>query len=238
MPAVCSNRVRRSTVSAQPKRSAMPGRYQTGSIAILDNRDAAVGVHEVAVGLEPAGGERGLHLVQVEPRLGDGDGRADVDALGDLGLESLARRDGPRDRARRCGRGSLHCANGPMLTAGCGIGEVRPADRIERAGGHRERAIERIGAAVAADGVAVAGPRHRADDRAALARGRRAPVDREARLAAGLRMRGDADMVGSVRAIHFTNPKSHRPAAWRRAQRSNFVSFFGAPTRAARSCFI
>src|SRR5438132_1270060 len=35
MPAVCSNRLRRNVVSVVPKRLAMPGRYHTGSIAIL-----------------------------------------------------------------------------------------------------------------------------------------------------------------------------------------------------------
>ncbi len=45
-------------------------------------------------------------------------------------------------------------------------------------------------------------PRHGADDRAAFARGRCAPVDRKARLAAGLRMRGDPNMIGTVRAVH------------------------------------
>ena len=35
MPAVCSNSVRRRLVSVAPKRSAMPGRCQTGSMAIL-----------------------------------------------------------------------------------------------------------------------------------------------------------------------------------------------------------
>ena len=156
-------------------------------------------------------GERGLHLGQVEAGLGDGDGRADVDALGDLGLESLRGQMAPGierdDLARLAPLRERADADRRV-----GIGEIRPADRIERAGGHRERAIERIGAAMAADDVAVAGPRHRADDRAAFARGWRTPVDREARLAAGLRMRGEADVVGSVRAIHFTNPKSHRPA--------------------------
>ena len=52
-----------------------------------------------------------------------------------------------------------------------GVGEVGPADRIERAGGDRERAIDRIGAAMGADDVAVLRARHRADDRPALARG-------------------------------------------------------------------
>src|SRR5262249_36228609 len=77
-----------------------------------------------------------------------------------------------------------------------GIGQVRTADRVERAGGDRERAIERIGAAMGADDVAVMKPRHRADHRTALARGRRPPVDGKARLA--LRMGGQADVIGAV----------------------------------------
>ncbi len=121
----------------------------------LGHRHAAVVVHELAVGLEPAGADRVLHLRQVEPRLGDGDGRADVEAFGDLGLEALGdqmaprieRDDAPRLaplRERADGRGGMR------------VGEVGPADRIERAGRHRERAIERIGAAMGADDVAVA----------------------------------------------------------------------------------
>ena len=35
MPPVCSNRVRRRVVSSTSNRSAMPGRYQTGSSAAL-----------------------------------------------------------------------------------------------------------------------------------------------------------------------------------------------------------
>ena len=35
MPPVCSNRQRRRSLSATPKRSANPGRYHTGSTAAL-----------------------------------------------------------------------------------------------------------------------------------------------------------------------------------------------------------
>ena len=40
MPAVCSNRVRRRFVSVVPKRRAMPGRCQTGSMAALTTETA------------------------------------------------------------------------------------------------------------------------------------------------------------------------------------------------------
>ena len=57
MPPVCSNSVRRSAVSLTPKRSAMPGRYQTGSIAALVTATSPVVVHDLAVDLEPARGD-------------------------------------------------------------------------------------------------------------------------------------------------------------------------------------
>lgn len=63
---------------------------------------------------------------------------------------------------------------------------------------------------MAADRVAVARPRNRADDRAAFARAWRAPVDRKARLAAWLRMRSNADMIGSIRMSHCDWSKSSR----------------------------
>ena len=121
----------------------------------LGDRDAAVGVHEVAVGFEPAGRNRALHFMQVEPRLGDGDGRANVDAFGDFFLERVRRQMPPRierhDPARLAPLRERADAHGRM-----GVGEVGPADRIESAGGNRERPIERVGAAMAADGVAIA----------------------------------------------------------------------------------
>ena len=55
---------------------------------------------------------------------------------------------------------------------------------------------------MAADNVAVARPGNRADDGPALTRGLRAPVNREMVLGARIRMRGEADMVGAIRASH------------------------------------
>ena len=108
-----------------------------------------------------------------------------------LGLAPL------RERADRRGR--------------MGIGEVGPPDRIEHARRHRERAVERIGAAVAADHVAQPGLRHRADHRPAFARGRRAPMDGKAHFRPPVGMRGEPDVVRSVRRIH--RERSKRPTA-------------------------
>src|SRR4051794_40836814 len=66
---------------------------------------------------------------------------------------------------------------------------------------------------MAADHVAVLRARPRADDRPAGACVGGAPVDREGGLAARLRMGGEADVVGTVRAAHDQTPK--KPTARR-----------------------
>ena len=58
-----------------------------------------------------------------------------------------------------------------------------------------------------ADDIAVARTRYRADDGAAFARGRRAPVNRKAQFAAGRRMRREADMIGSIGLVIFVKPE-------------------------------
>ena len=95
-----------------------------------------------------------------------------------------------------------------MVCGRMGIGEVRAPDRIERAGRDGERAIDRIGAAMGADDVAILRARHRADDRSALARGGGAPLDREAQLGARRRMRGNADMVNPIGTSHHDSPRN------------------------------
>ena len=212
MPAVCSNNVRRNSVSAQPNRCAMPGRYHTGSMAIL-----ATAMLPLPCTRSPSALSRpAASALCISCR----SSRALVMAMvGRMSTPSAI--SALKASAARCPQGSSETMRPrlaplrerPDAHGGMRVGEVRPADRIERACGDRKRAIERIGAAVAADGVAVARPRNGADDRAAFARARRPPADRKARLAAGLGMRGDADMIGPVRAIHLPNPKSHRPAA-------------------------
>src|SRR5580698_1009731 len=81
MPAVCSNSCRRRLFSVVAKRSAIPGRYHTGSIAVM---------------LQPSGGDGRLQFGQIEPRAGDGDRGADVDALGNFSLEILGDQMAPR----------------------------------------------------------------------------------------------------------------------------------------------
>ena len=149
----------------------------------LDHGETAILVYDVAVGDEPLGVERSPDLGQVEARAGNRDGRADIDAFGQLAAEILGDQVPPRverDNARRVsplgkradGRGRI------------GIGQVGAADRIERAGGDSQRAIDSVGAAVAADDVAVLRTRDRTDDRTALARTARTPDDGERRLCA------------------------------------------------------
>ena len=153
-----------------PKRSATPGRYQTGSIATLVTATSPVSCRIVAVDLEPAGRHRVVHLGHGEPRLGD------RDASGGCRRPRRSRRRSPR--ATRWPHGSSETMLSGLrplreradLDDGRGVGEVRPRDRVQRAGRDRERAIERIGAAMRADDVAVApgftvpttGPRSRA----------------------------------------------------------------------------
>ena len=55
---------------------------------------------------------------------------------------------------------------------------------------------------MAADDIAVARSRHGPDDRPPVARTGGTPVNREPEFSAGLGMRGEADMIGSVRTGH------------------------------------
>jgi hypothetical protein len=65
----------------------------------LGDADVAGFVQDVAVGREPVCRHRGLDFGQIEPRLGDGDGRADIDALADPLAEIL--RDAMAERIER-----------------------------------------------------------------------------------------------------------------------------------------
>ena len=164
----------------------------------LDHRHAAVVVHDLAVGRQPSGlrSRRASRRRSSRARVTAMVGRTSRPSAISVAKVSATRCPQGSSETMRCG--SLHCGNGPMRRGRMGVGEVGPADRIERARGDRERAIDRIGAAVAADDVAVVEPRHRADHRTACAGRSRAPLDRT-RLAAGLRVGGEADVIGAVR---------------------------------------
>ncbi len=155
MPPVCSNSVRRRSASAQPKRVATPGRYQTGSMRGLDDDDVAARL--AAPCRRPAAGPRAIasaQLGQADVRLGDGDGRLDVVALLEVGAEGVA-----DDRAERIERDDLlrigPRGKRPDRVRRRGVGQIRLAQRIERAGRHRERAVDRVRAGVRPDHVAV-----------------------------------------------------------------------------------
>src|SRR5262249_29830907 len=75
------------------------------------------------------------------------------------------------------------------------------------AGGNRKCPVHRIGTAMAADHVAIHGPRHRADDRPALSRICRTPVNGKCVLPAGFGVGCETDVVGSVRAAHVAYSK-------------------------------
>ena len=62
-----------------------------------------------------------------------------------------------------------------------------------------------------ADDVAVLRTRHRADHRPAFARAGSAPVDREVKLGARCRVRGNPDMVNPIGASHRNGPRSNGP---------------------------
>ncbi len=216
MPAVCSNSVRRRLGLAGAEAFGDAGQIPDRIDRDLHHRDTAVRVHDLAVG---ASGAWPASAARISGR----SSRARVTAmLGRMSTPSAISL--PKFSATRWPQGSsatmrLRVAplrERPDGRGRKGVGEIGTADRIERAGRDRERAIHRIGAAMAADHVAIRRPRHRADDRAARARIRSTPVDRERMLGAGLGMRGEADMVGSVRAAHrlISNgvPKRQRPA--------------------------
>ena len=60
-----------------------------------------------------------------------------------------------------------------------------------------------------ADYVAMLRLGHSADDRAAIARGRRTPFDWKAQLRSGFGMRGEPDMFTAVRSFIKTKPESY-----------------------------
>ena len=190
----------------------------------LHHRDAAVLVHDIAIGLEPLRQDRGTDFRQIEPRACHRDARADIGAFGDL-LAEIFRDQVTPGVERDDAVGFAPLRERPDGRGGERVGEIGAADRIERAGRDRERPIDGVGAAMAADHIAVRRPRHGTDDRSARARVGSAPLDRESMLATGLGMRGEADMVGSVRAAHSLC--SRMPPKTTTARRSDGPMTFG-----------
>ena len=168
----------------------MPDRVDGG----LGDADVAVAGQDGPVRAEPASGDRVLDFRHVDPRLGDGDGRANVEAVGELIRERLADQMAERiERNDSIGVEPLWMR--PDADGGGGILQIGRVRRIEGARGDRERAVDRIGSGRRTDGVARLVGKRRGQDRAALDRVRRAPMDRWRRPGALARMRGQDDMT-------------------------------------------
>jgi hypothetical protein len=139
--------------------------------------------------------------MKIKVRFGDGDGRARIQSFRDLGSKGFRDEMSPgierHDALQIAPLGERADARGGM-----GIGEIGPPYRIERARRDRERTIDSIRAAVAADDIAVARSGYGADDRSALPRVGCAPLDRQMVLCARIRMRGQPNMVGAIGTGH------------------------------------
>ena len=241
MPPVCSNSVRRSLSSLTLKRSAMPGRYQTGSIAALVTAISPPGAHDLAVDLDP-------FLVPVDANSGIVSRALVIAMVGrmsrpsaisfcKIGGDAVAPRIERDDAARL----------GPLRERADvddrrGVGEIGPRHRIERAGRHRKRAIERIGAAMRADRRCGRLGCDGADDRAAFARARRAPADRVRSRPAVAGMRCQPDMAVSVRGHQIAPQKqkalSGEPGEWLQKATIMPVSILSRGTGERASCSV
>ena len=148
----------------------VPDRLDRG----LDDDDVAGRAQHRAVGLQPPGAHRVGQLGQPDVGLGDRDRRLDVVALLEVAAEGVA-----DDRAERIERHDLlgvgPRGERPERVRRRGVGEIRLAQRIERAGRHRERAIDRVRAGVRPDHVAVRPVGDRRHQRPAARPDRRRP---------------------------------------------------------------
>ncbi len=161
---------------------------------------AGVG-EDVAVGLEAPGRDGGAQLRHVDMGARDRDRRAHVGARGDL-VGECARHEVP-PRIERDDLGGI----GPLRVRAHrvrrrGVREVRPVVALQLARSHGERAVDRVGARMRADGIALRGIGEACDDRTALGRRGRAPADvEEGPPLVRARMRREDDVVGG-RAAH------------------------------------
>ena len=128
MPAVCSNRVRRKLVSVGAEALGDAGQVPDRIDGDLDDRQAAVRLHDRAVIGEPPGRERLLGS--------PADRGAPASRRCWAGCRCLRRSRSRKASATMCPQGSSetilraprHCSNGPMAAAGCVL--VRSARRM------------------------------------------------------------------------------------------------------------
>ncbi len=169
MPPVCSNRPRRSSASgdAEPARDArqVPHRLDRDLGHAHVARPGQHGRRRAPAARPHRLGD----LRHVDVRAGDRDGRPHVQPGRQLVGEHFGDQMAPRvERDDRVAvRPLRERADGDGRAR---VGQVRPVRRVELAGGDRQRAIDRVGAGMRADGVALGRGRQGGDDRAAAAR--------------------------------------------------------------------
>ena len=173
---MCSNSVRRRSVSEQPNRFAdareMPHRLERR----LHHHDAAVLLEDLAVNGEPPGRDRLGQFGHTEVRLGDRDGRANVVALLEIGAHHVAH-DGAEGVERDDPVGVVPRREGADAVRGRRVGEVGFLQRVEHSGRHGHRSINRIRTGVGADDVALSRVGHGPDQRTAHHRVAVAPMN-------------------------------------------------------------
>src|SRR6266853_466216 len=119
----------------------------------LHHRETAVVDNVLSIGLQPAGPDCVSHFGEIESRAGDRNGGTNILSFGYLRLErgsdemapGIERHNAPRFRPlrKRTDRGGR-----------VRVRQIGTADRIERTRRDRQRAIERIGPAMAAYHIA------------------------------------------------------------------------------------
>ncbi len=117
MPPVCSNSVRRSASSFTPNRSAMPGRYQTGSTAALVTATSPVSFMIVPSTLSRPAATASSSSEMVSRALVIAMlGR--MSAPSPISVRKSSAMRWPHGSSETMRPGSDHCGNGPTSTTG------------------------------------------------------------------------------------------------------------------------
>ena len=172
-----------------------PGQMPNRLDRRLGDQRRAAGQQDLAVG-DQASFLDGVHdLGHDHMRFGDGDGRADVVAGGQIRGEHVGHHRAPWVEADDLA-GLTPLRERADDVGGRRVGEVRLVLTRQRTRCHRQRAVHAVRPAVRADHIAMGALGGGSDERSTLARGRRTPANRRGIEAAAVG--GQADMAGGA----------------------------------------
>src|SRR5262252_8320746 len=154
-------------------------------------------MHHTSVRVQPPSRQGNPDFWEVKASAGDCNARTEVETIGYLRLEGLRDQMSPGIHGHNATRLHPLRKRADLCSRVC-ICQIRPSDRIERTGGHCKRSVERVRPPMTANDVAILRSGNRADDRTALVRARRPPVNRKANFGVWVRMRGQPDMINTV----------------------------------------